>query len=74
MEFDLNLFVSSYINKEVKKLYTSYLYSVEDLYRDGIISEEIFSKTRKRILDHGNDCVRNIQEQLECLDFKITKV
>jgi hypothetical protein len=73
MELDLNSFISGYIQKEVKKLYTSYLYSIEDLKNDGVISEETFVKIRKRILDYGNDCSRNIQEQLECLDFKIIK-
>jgi hypothetical protein len=73
MEFDLNLFIRSYIEKEIKKLYISYLYSVEDLNASGVLSDETFNKMRKRILDSGNDCIRNIQDQLECLDFKIIK-
>jgi len=71
MEINLNSFVEGYIKREIKKLYTSYLYTIEDLHHDGIITEETFAKMRKRVLDGGNDCIRNIQEQLECLDFKI---
>lgn len=71
MNLDLNKFVSVFLQKEIKKLYLSFLYSLEDLRNDNCISEDQFIKLRKRVLDHGNNCYRNIQEQLDSLDIKL---
>jgi hypothetical protein len=73
MNVDLHDFVKSFVYRDIKKLYLSFLYLVEDLNKNGKISEEEFQRLRKRILDHGNDCYRNIEEQLNNFDIKFTQ-
>lgn len=73
MDIDLNKFVLVSINKEVKKLYLSFLYLIEDLKLNHKITEEEFTLLRKRILDYGNNCYRNIEDQLNTFDFKLNK-
>jgi hypothetical protein len=69
MSFDINNFVVASVNREVKKLYLSFLYSTEDLHNNGKLSDEDFQMARKRILDYGNNCIRNLEEQLNNFDF-----
>lgn len=73
MNVDLHDFVKSFVYRDIKKLYLSFLYLVEDLNKNGKISEEDFQRLRKRILDHGNDCYRNIEDQLNNFDIKFTQ-
>jgi len=73
MNIDLNDFVIGLIYRDVKKLYLSFLYALEDLKSQNKISEEDFNRLRKRVLDHGNNCYRNIEEQLNNFDFNLTK-
>jgi len=73
MNIDLNDFVKAFIYRDVKKLYLSFLYSLEDLKSEDKISEEEFNRLRKRVLDYGNSCYRNIEEQLNSFDFNLTK-
>ena len=44
---------------------------VEDLHNSGEIEEESFQRLRKRILDYGNDTIREIEENLDSFDFKL---
>jgi hypothetical protein len=69
MNIDLNNLIRTFIYRDVKKLYLGFLYILEDLRNDKKISEEEFSKLRKRVLDYGNDCSRNIEEQVNSFDF-----
>jgi hypothetical protein len=71
MDLDLNKFVSGLIARDVKKLYLSFLYLLEDLKNDDKITEEEFQRLRKRVLDYGNNCYRNIEEELNNFDFKL---
>jgi hypothetical protein len=73
MNIDLNNLVTSFIHRDVKKLYLNFLYLLEDLEDQGKISEEEFNRLRKRVLDHGNNCYRNIEEQLNSFDFNLTE-
>jgi hypothetical protein len=73
MDIDLNAFVFGFTNKEIKKLYLSFLYLIEDLKLNNKITEEEFLFLRKRVLDYGNNCSRNIEEQLNSFDFKLSK-
>jgi hypothetical protein len=73
MDLNLNEFVEGLIYRDVKKLYLSFLYILEDLRDQENISEENFQKLRKRVLDYGNNCYRNIEEQLNSFDFNLTK-
>lgn len=73
MDLNLNEFVEGLIYRDIKKLYLSFLYILEDLRDKDNISEEDFQKLRKRVLDYGNNCYRNIEEQLNSFDFNLTK-
>lgn len=73
MDLNLNKFVEGLISRDIKKLYLSFLYILEDLRDQDNISEENFQKLRKRVLDYGNNCYRNIEEQLNSFDFNLTK-
>lgn len=71
MNIDLNDFVKGFIYRDVKKLYLSFLYAIEDLKSQDKISDEEFQRMRKRVLDYGNNCYRNIEEELDNFDFKL---
>lgn len=73
MDLNLNEFVEGLIFRDIKKLYLSFLYILEDLRDQDQITEETFQKLRKRVLDYGNNCYRNIEEQLNSFDFNLTK-
>jgi hypothetical protein len=68
---ELNNFVLGFVSRDVKKLYLGFLYVLEDLRDQNKIDEQEFERLRKRVLDHGNNCYRNIEEQLNTFDFKI---
>jgi hypothetical protein len=71
MNIDLNDLVKGFIYRDVKKLYLSFLYSLEDLKNQDKITDEEFQRMRKRVLDYGNNCYRNIEEELNNFDFKL---
>lgn len=71
MNIDLNDFVKGLLYKEVKKLYLSFLYTLEDLKSQDKITEDEFQRMRKRVLDYGNNCYRNMEEELNNFDFKL---
>lgn len=52
-------------HQAIKFLYKDFIYMLEDMLEDGAISEERFYKTRKRVLDKGNDCIRGFTEELD---------
>lgn len=65
-------FLSFQVNRKVKNLYKHFLFILEDMNADGYnISEDDFQRYRKRILDHGNDTVRELEEYLENFDVKL---
>jgi hypothetical protein len=71
MNIDLNDFVKGFVYRDIKKLYLSFLYSLEDLKIQDKISDDEFQRMRKRVLDYGNNCYRNIEEELDNFDFKL---
>ena len=71
MNIDLNDLVKGFVYKDVKKLYLSFLYALEDLKSQDKISDDEFQRMRKRVLDYGNNCYRNIEEELDNFDFKL---
>lgn len=73
MKLEINNFVTGAICSEVKKLYLSFLYYSEDMVKQGKIKEEDFQFLRKRILDYGNNTVRNLEQQLNNFDFSFKK-
>lgn len=71
MNINLNDFVKGFVYRDVKKLYLSFLYTLEDLKSQDKITEDEFQRMRKRVLDYGNNCYRNIEEELDNFDFKL---
>lgn len=71
MNVDLNNLVKGLIYRDIKKLYLSFLYTIEDLKSQDKITEDEFQRMRKRVLDYGNNCYRNIEEELNNFDFKL---
>jgi len=64
-------FLRFQVNRKVTNLYKNFLFMVEDLHNSGEIEEESFQRLRKRILDYGNDTIREIEENLDSFDFKL---
>ena len=55
--------------RQITNLYKQFLFVLEDL-RDGHgLDPEVYEKARKRVLDHGNDTIRGIEENLEKFDI-----
>ena len=71
MNIDLNDLVKGFVYRDIKKLYLSFLYALEDLKSQDKITEDEFQRMRKRVLDYGNNCYRNIEEELDNFDFKL---
>jgi hypothetical protein len=71
MNMDLNNLVKGLVYRDIKKLYLSFLYALEDLKNQDKITDEEFQRMRKRVLDYGNNCYRNIEEELDNFDFKL---
>ena len=71
MNIDLNELVKGLVYRDVKKLYLGFLYTLEDLQGQDKITEDEFQRLRKRVLDYGNNCYRNIEEELNNFDFKL---
>lgn len=70
-EVNLDSFVQNYIAHEIKKLYLGYLYQLEDLVNDEFITDEKYKLMRKRVLDIGNECVRQCDSQMKMFTFQL---
>ena len=65
-------FVTFQVSRKVTNLYKQFLFLLEDLQDQGYdIPDEVFQRMRKRVLDHGNDAIREIEENLEKLDITL---
>jgi len=65
-------FVTFQVTRKVTNLYKQFLFLLEDLQDQGYdIPDEVFQRMRKRVLDHGNDAIREIEENLEKLDITL---
>ena len=63
-------FLRFQLRRKVTNLYKNFLFILEDIQNDGYnIPEEVFQRHRKRVLDYGNDTIRELEENLE--NFKI---
>tara|TARA_R100000005_G_C4986053_1_gene194389 strand:+ start:280 stop:546 length:267 start_codon:yes stop_codon:yes gene_type:complete len=69
----LEEFVKFQINRKVINLYKSFFVILEDLQAEGFLkmSSGSYNRIRKKILDGGNDCIREVEEYLEKLDISI---
>lgn len=56
--------------RKVTNLYKNFLIILEDLREDGYnISDERYQRLRKRVLDCGNDSIRQFEEELNNINF-----
>ena len=64
-------FLKFQVRRKVVNLYKSFLFILEDLQADGYnIDDETYQRVRKRVLDQGNDSIREVEEYIE--NFQIT--
>jgi|TARA_Y100000310_G_scaffold181845_1_gene181874 hypothetical protein len=60
------------LRRKIVNLYKNYLFILEDMKKDGYdIPEEEYQRIRKRILDYGNDTIREMEENLENFDIEL---
>tara|TARA_B110001454_G_C12600284_1_gene384158 strand:- start:589 stop:852 length:264 start_codon:yes stop_codon:yes gene_type:complete len=65
-------FINFQIQRKVVNLYKNFLFMLEDLRDQGYdIPEEEFQRIRKRILDYGNDTIREIDENLDNFEIRL---
>jgi hypothetical protein len=65
-------FLKFQIRRKVTNLYKNFLFILEDVQSTNPdANQEAFQRNRKRILDFGNDAIREIEEYLKNLDIKI---
>lgn len=62
-----NNLISIQLEKEIKNLFKYYLEILEQLKLD----KDMHDSLRKRVLDHSNDTLREIQQFLSLYDFTI---
>jgi hypothetical protein len=56
--------------RQVVNLYKNFLILLEDLKEDGYnINDEKYQRLRKKILDSGNDSIRNFEEDLNNINL-----
>jgi len=71
MENNIKSFLQFQVRRKITNLYKNFLFILEDLKDKEYNSEEDYQRHRKRVLDFGNDTIREIEETLENLDVKI---
>lgn len=65
-------FLQFQIRRKVTNLYKNFLFILEDLKSEQYnMSDEVYQRHRKRILDHGNDAIRDIEECLKSLKINL---
>lgn len=62
----INNFFAFQTKRKITNLYKQFFFILEDLESDGIkIPEDRHQKIRKRILDLGNDTIRELEDYLD---------
>ena len=62
----INNFFAFQTKRKITNLYKQFFFILEDLQVDGVkIPEETHQRIRKRILDLGNDTIRDLEEYFE---------
>ena len=54
--------------RKITNLYKQFLFILEDLRDEHGLSDQAYEKSRKRILDHGNDTIREMEENIDKFD------
>jgi hypothetical protein len=69
-----NNLIAIQVHKEITTLYKEFLEIIEDLkLNNPSITNEQYEHVRKRVLDKGNDKIRNLLYFLDFFDFIINK-
>ena len=70
MDIKMKEFILFQNRRKVINLYKNFLILLEDLKEDGYdISEEKYQRLRKKVLDSGNDAIRQFEEELNNIDL-----
>ncbi len=64
-------FLQFQIRRKVTNLYKQFLFILEDLEQKPDNTKENYQRSRKRVLDFGNDTIREIEEYLKNLEIQI---
>jgi hypothetical protein len=64
-------FLKFQVRRKVTNLYKNFLFILEDSSNSQYNSQEAYQRNRKRILDYGNDTIREIEEILDSLDIEL---
>jgi hypothetical protein len=65
-------FLKFQVTRKVTNLYKNFLFILEDLQEEDYnISDESYKRSRKRVLDYGNDSIREIEEYLDKFDIRL---
>jgi len=64
-------FLQFQVRRKVTNLYKNFLFILEDQKSKEYNSEEDYQRNRKRVLDYGNDTIREIEEILDNLEIRI---
>ena len=57
--------------RKIINLCKYFLLTLEDLRDDYDVPDQVYEKNRKRILDFGNDTIRELEENLEKFEFTL---
>ncbi len=70
MDIKMKEFILFQNRRKVINLYKNFLILLEDLKEDGYnISEDKYQRLRKKVLDSGNDAIRQFEEELNNIDL-----
>jgi hypothetical protein len=64
-------FVNLQVQTLISKLFKSNLNILDEIKTEGSVSEDVAKDARKKILDSGNDTIREIHNLLDVFDFYI---
>jgi len=66
--FDKKEYITFHVRRKVTSLYKNLLFVMEDLQYDQYnISDKVYARMRKRILDNGNETIRELEAIIEQL-------
>ena len=67
-------YVMFQLRRKITNLYKQFLFILEDAHNSKYnTTDETYQKYRKRILDYGNDTIREIEEDISKFDFNLKK-
>jgi hypothetical protein len=70
MDIKMKEFILFQNRRKVINLYKNFLILLEDLKEDGYnITEDKYQRLRKKVLDSGNDAIRQFEEELNNIDL-----